>query len=141
MLCEICQKREATVHETQIAGDVHKSRDLCEQCFQATEPAQAIDLSAALKAGCRYCGGEPYAGGGSPLLAPAGAQGISFMCKPCAEEYYRFLDHKIPGFVECARTATVTDDLRAKLRARDFSAILIEVEAHMKKWVAERGQR
>ena len=53
MLCEMCQEREATVHETQIAGDVQKSRNLCEQCFQATEPAQASDLGAALKAGCR----------------------------------------------------------------------------------------
>jgi protein-arginine kinase activator protein McsA len=141
MLCEICHEREATVHNTEIAGDVQKTRDLCEQCFQATEPARAGDLAAALKAGCRYCGGEPYAGGGSPLPGPTGVHGITFMCKPCSEEYYRVLDHKIPGFVECARTATVTDDLIAKMRACDFSAILTEIEDHMKKWVAERGER
>src|SRR5262249_8991736 len=112
--------------------------DLCEQCFQAAEPAQAGDLGAALKAGCRYCGGEPYAGGGSPLPGPTGAHGISFLCKRCWDEYYRFLDHKIPGFVECARTATVTDDLIAKMRACDMPAILVEIEAHMKKWVEDR---
>jgi len=141
MLCEICQQREATVHQTQIAGDVQKSRNLCEQCFKVTEPAQASDLGAALKAGCRYCGGEPYAGGGSPLHGPTSAHGISFMCKPCTEEYYQVLDQKIPGFVECARTATVTDDLIARMRACDMSAILTEIEVHMKKWVAQRGTK
>lgn len=140
MLCEICQQREATVHQTQIAGDVQKSRNLCEECFQATEPAQASDMSAALKAGCRYCGGEPCAGGGSPLPGPTGAHGISFMCKPCSEEYYRSLEQKIPGFVECARTASVTDDLIAKMRACDFPAILTEIEVHMKKWAEERDK-
>jgi protein-arginine kinase activator protein McsA len=139
MLCEICHEREATVHTTQIAGDVQKTRDLCEQCFQGTEPSGAGDLAAALKAGCRYCGGEPYAGGCSSL--PTRVRGITFMCKPCSAEYYRFLDHKIPGFVECARTATVTDDLIAKLSACDFSAILTEVDGHMKEWVAERAKR
>lgn len=129
------------MHNTEVAGDVQKTRDLCERCFQATEPARAVDLAAALKAGCRYCGGEPYAGGVSLLPRPTGIHGISFMCRPCSEEYYRFLDHKIPGFVECARTATVTDDLIAKVRACDFSVILTEVEGHMKKWVADRGNR
>ena len=43
MLCEICHEREATVHNTEIAVDVQKTRDLCEQCFQATEPARAGD--------------------------------------------------------------------------------------------------
>jgi protein-arginine kinase activator protein McsA len=138
MLCEICQEREATVHNTEIAGDVLKTRDLCDQCFQATEPEQASGLGAALKAGCRYCGGEPYAGGGAPLPDPTGAREISFMCRPCWEEYYRFFDHKIPGFVECARTATVTDDLIAKMRACDMSAVFAEIEVHMKTWVAQR---
>ncbi len=129
------------MHNTEIAGDVQKTRDLCEQCFQAIEPARAGDLAAALKAGCRYCGGEPYAGGRSPLAGPTGVRGITFMCEPCSEEYYRFLDLKIPGFVECATTATVTDDLIAKLRACDFLAILAEVEDHMKKWVAKREKK
>jgi protein-arginine kinase activator protein McsA len=141
MLCEICHEREATVHNTEIAGDVQKSRDLCEQCCQATDPAQAGNLAAALRAGCRYCGGEPYAGGGSSLTGPTGIHRISFTCKPCTEEYYRFLDHKIPGFVECARTATVTDDLKARMRSCDLSAIFTEIEVHMKKWVAERRQK
>jgi hypothetical protein len=63
------------------------------------------------------------------------------MCKPCSEEYYRFLDHKIPGFVECARTATVTDDLIAKMRSCDLSAIFTEIETHMKKWATDRGTK
>jgi protein-arginine kinase activator protein McsA len=141
MLCEICQQRDATVHQTQIAGDVQKSRNLCEQCFQTTEPAQASDLGAALKAGCRYCGGEPYAGGGSALPGQASVCAVSFMCKPCTEEYYRFLDSKIPGFVECGRMATVTDDLIARMRACDMSTIFADIEVHMKKWAAERDTK
>jgi hypothetical protein len=141
MICEICGQREATVHEMHIAGDVQKSRNMCEHCFQATAPAQAGDLAAAHRAGCRYCGGESYAGGGSLPSGPAGAHRISFMCQSCTGEYYRFLEYKMPGFVQCARTATVTEDLLIELRACDFLAILSQVEEHMKKWVAERGQR
>jgi protein-arginine kinase activator protein McsA len=139
MLCEICQEREATVHTTQIAGDVQKVRNLCDTCFQAAEPAQARGLAEALQAGCRYCGGEPYVGGGSHVPGSSGVREISFMCRPCTEEYYRFLDQRVPGFVECARTATVTDDLRARLRTSDLSAIFAEIEDHMKRWVAERS--
>jgi protein arginine kinase activator len=32
MLCYICEKKEATFHLTQIAGDSLKQADLCEQC-------------------------------------------------------------------------------------------------------------
>lgn len=139
MLCEICHERAATLHATEVAGGVQRRRDLCEQCFQATEPAQAGGLAAALRPGCRFCGGEPYAGGGSLLPGPA-VHEITFMCKPCSEEYYRILDHKIPGFVKCARAAAVTDDLIARMRSCDLSAIFTEIELHMKKWVAERNQ-
>ncbi len=141
MLCDKCREREATVHTTHCtdtADDVPTQQHLCDQCFQAVEPARASGLSAALQAGCRYCGGEPYAGGGSPFAGPGGAHGITFMCKRCTDEYYRLLDQKVPGFTECAKTATVTNDLISKLRASDMSAIFAEIEGHMRKWVAER---
>lgn len=128
------------MHNTEIAGDVQKTRNLCDRCFQATEPAQASGLAAALRAGCRYCGGEPYSGGSSALPGPTGGYRISFMCKPCSEEYYRFLDQKIPGFGR-ARNATVTNDLIARLRGSDVSAIFAEIEVHMKNWAAERGKK
>ena len=133
MLCEICQQREATVHETQIAGDVLKSRNLCEPCYQATEPAQATNLGEALKSGCRYCGGEPYSGGGSSLPGRAGE--ISFMCKPCTEEYCRFLDSKIPGFNECAGPAPHLDGAVATKKILRAGEI---VENHRLERVAER---
>src|SRR5205807_1707053 len=99
------------------------------------------DLTAALRAGCRFCSGEPYAGGCAPPAALSGALRMSFMCKPCTEEYYRFLDEKLPGFVTCASTATVSDELIAKVRASDLSAVFTELENHMNKWVAEKNSQ
>jgi protein arginine kinase activator len=42
MSCCICQKKEAIVHLTQIAGDKMQKLDLCEECAQqksVNEPA------------------------------------------------------------------------------------------------------
>ena len=141
MLCDLCQKQEATVHTTHctnVAGDVPKQSHLCDECFEASNPPEAHGLTAAFEAGCRYCGSKADSGGFDPVAMLSGARRLSFTCKPCAEEYYRFLDQKLPGFVHCATTATVTDELIAKMRTCDMSAILTELEDHMKKWVAER---
>jgi hypothetical protein len=56
------------------------------------------------------------------------------MCKPCTEEYYRFLRQKWPGFGE----TTITSEQIAKIHTSDISSILIETEDHMKKWVTEK---
>jgi len=64
MLCENCQQREATHHETNItvvcgdsgtsetAGALTKS-ELCDVCFTASGP-DARELMGAWKAGCAY---------------------------------------------------------------------------------------
>ena len=127
------------MHETQIAGDVQKSRNFCEQCYQATKPAESSGLGAALGGGCRYCGGEPYVGSLFPMAGGSGAQEVRWMCRWCEDEFYRLLDEKIPGFVECARTASVTDEFIARWRACDMASVLREVEAHMRTWAAGRG--
>jgi hypothetical protein len=139
MLCDACQKREATIHNTEIDGDVTRHSNFCDSCFEASQPTEARDLTAALQNGCRFCGGEPYAGGHAPPTGLSGAFRMSFMCKPCTEEYYRLLDQKLPGFVACASTATVSDELIAKVRACGLSAVFTELENHMTKWVAEKN--
>ncbi|HEY5505049.1 MAG TPA: hypothetical protein VIK28_07815 [Sedimentisphaerales bacterium] len=134
MLCDICQKREATAHETHctnIAGDIPKQSHLCDECLKASNPTQARELTTAFEAGCRFCGGKPYIGGSAGL---SGIHKMRFMCRPCAEEYHRFLGQKLPGF----GSDTITTEQIAKIRTYDMSAVLMEVDEHMKKWVAER---
>jgi len=63
---------------------------------------------------------------------------MTFHCGPCAEEAFRFLDQKWPGFDECARAAMVTEELIATVQKCDRSVVYAELEAHMKKWVSER---
>jgi hypothetical protein len=137
MLCNICQEREATVHTTIISGDVLRKGDLCEECFKASNPTQAHELTTALKAGCQYCGGEPFTGSGHSLDGLSGTMKPSFMCKPCAQEYSRLLRLKMPGF----GSDTLTKEQAAKLAQYDFPAIFAEAEEHMKKWVAERDSQ
>jgi protein-arginine kinase activator protein McsA len=140
MLCDMCQKRDATIHTTKISGDVLKKSDLCDECFETSKPTDASNLAAALKAGCRYCGGEPYTGSGNSGVTVNGAIKLSFMCKPCAEEYFRFLRLKMPGF----GSAALTKEQAAKLAKHNCAAILTELteaEEHMKKWLSERNSQ
>ena len=51
------------------------------------------------------------------------------------------LDEKLAGFVTCASTATVSDELIAEVRACDLSAIFTELENYMKKRVAEKNSQ
>ncbi len=142
MLCERCHEQEAVLHVTRTwaGSSVSKEISLCAECARSFAGLEGItNLDAAVNgAPCRYCGGEPYSGGGDPIAGLSGVRKLSFMCRSCTEEYYRVLDQKLPGFVECATAATVTDDLIAKLRAADMSAVLTAIEDHMRNWVAER---
>lgn len=134
MLCDICQEREATIHNTQIVGAVLKRSDLCDKCFEFSKPNENQGLAAALQTGCRYCGGEPYSGGDDPIAMLSGVRKVSFTCKSCADEYSRFLRQKWPGFGE----PTITTEQIAKIRTSDSSPILIEADEHMEKWVADK---
>jgi hypothetical protein len=59
---------------------------------------------------------------------------LSFMCKSCAEEYFRFLGRKLPGFGE----PDITTEQIAEMRTRNIAGVLAEAQEHMKKWVTER---
>ena len=140
MLCDICQKQDATTHETHctnIAGDVPKARHLCDECFEASNLTQARELAKALQAGCRYCGGEPYTGGGHSPDGLSGTMKLSFMCKPCAEEYFRFLRQKLPGFGE----PEITNEQIAEIRTHNMADVLTEAQGHIQKWVAEKNSK
>jgi protein-arginine kinase activator protein McsA len=137
MLCDICHEREATIHVNHIMGEVVTPSNFCSQCYEASKPAEAHDLTAALHDGCRYCGGEPFSGGYDPLALMSGTHRISFMCKPCAEEHIRYLREKWPGFGDVA----MTREQMAQVHASDIPVVFREVDEHMKKWVADRGSQ
>ena len=95
MLCERCQKREATCHTTTICDDASKSTDLCSECFEASAPLEAREAAAATReAHCKYCGGQPCAGGTDLFAMIAGEQQMSFMCMPCSMEFHRFMQEQ-----------------------------------------------
>ena len=139
MLCEICKKREATVHLNQTDGDVVEHSDFCGECFEAANPTVGRGLGAVWQAGCKYCGGEPAIGGLDAFAALSGTSQMSVMCKPCADEFYRFLDQQWPSFSECARTATVTQELTASIKRSDIAAVIREAEDHMRRWIESRS--
>ena len=127
MLCERCQKSEATVFSTFIvrhgehAGDsTVRRRNLCHGCAHAEgfayaeSPDVASQMAAALEAGCGYCG----------------EKGVTIMCQPCAAEFRRISQEKGVAF----RAAKPTREDMERL-----VNIMREVEEHMKKWVSERG--
>ena len=144
MLCDKCQIREARVHLTictSPAVEKPKRKDLCQECFEASGLEGAAGLSAALQAGCRFCGGEACGGGFDPLALLGGVRKLSFMCKSCSGEYYGFLRRKLRGFGDGDLTEEQRAAFMAKFKSCDFPAILIELDAHMKKWVAARDSQ
>ena len=135
MLCDACRRREATIHTTHIVGGVLTHSNLCESCFEGSKPTEASTLAAAVQAGCRYCGGEPYTGSGHSLGGTRSSSRPSFMCKPCAEEYFRFIRQELPFFGD----PDITTEQIAELRTHNVTAVLAEADEHMKGWVAGRG--
>jgi protein-arginine kinase activator protein McsA len=135
MLCDMCKQGEATIHTTHIVvGDTQRHLNLCGKCFETSKPADARDLTTALQSGCRYCGGEPHIGGADPIVGIRGIRKSSSMCKPCAEEYYRFMRQAWPGFGD----PSISDEQIANINASDGPAIFTEAEEHMRKWVADK---
>lgn len=129
ILCEVCHERGAT-HHICYAG-TGKSSNLCEECFQASAPPDVLHCAAAVRdAHCRYCGGQPCAGGTDMFALITGVQKSKYMCMPCSMEYHRFLQQQLsPDASNLAQQAQL--DVIRKL--------LDEADAHMKQWVLERG--
>jgi hypothetical protein len=148
MLCDKCQKREATVHHTHftsvqgndvtcVAGDDPKEGNLCQECYEASNPTEAQEVARATAAGCQYCGGTPYSGGPDSLAKLSGAGRWRFLCQRCTNEYYGFLRRKMPGF----RSTNVTKEQIDEIRKHDFPAVLRELDEHMKLWVKGRDSK
>jgi hypothetical protein len=132
MLCEVCHKREAAAHMTNIAEDAVTTRNLCEECFGLAEPAQTQELSSAFHAGCRYCQGEPVCTAPDLSAGPGGGGQVCALCARCAQEFYRYALLQIPGI----QSGQFTPDQKAQIPAA-FAAI----DQHMRKWVSERDSQ
>jgi hypothetical protein len=59
------------------------------------------------------------------------------MCKPCAEEYSRFLRQRLPRFGD----PDITTEQIAEMRKHNIAGVLTEAQEHMKKWVKERDSQ
>jgi hypothetical protein len=95
MLCETCQKKEATCHVCAIVDGVSESKDLCEDCYQATSPQFRAFLAAQQEAHCEYCDGQPCAVGTDILALATGVQKLKFMCMPCSIEHNRYVQQRL----------------------------------------------
>lgn len=138
MLCEKCNKQEALLHVTEnwAGSGVSKEVNLCADCAQTFHGLAGItNLSDVIKrAPCRYCGGEPYCSGGHTIAGLIGNHNSGWMCKPCAEEYFRFLSEKWPGLGD----VEITKEQIAHIHSTDKAAVIRKAEEHMKRSVAER---
>lgn len=92
----------------------------------------AEELSSAWEAGCRYCGGEPQCTAPDLSAGQLGVQKMCALCSRCAQEFYRFMQMKVPGLG--------TPEINAD-QMRELPTIFAQVERHMKKWVSERDSQ
>jgi len=129
MLCEVCHEREATIHDTNIAGDAITTQNLCNECFEFRDASRAQELSSVSQAGCSYCGGEPQCTCPDLSAASGDAQKLCVLCGPCAQEFYRFIGLKLPGFA----TGKITPE-----QVPQVPTVLAELDRHMKQWVSGR---
>jgi hypothetical protein len=133
MFCERCHERDATCHSTTVIEGMKHSTDLCSQCFESSAPPGVSDFLAATKAArCRYCGGQPCAGGTDIFELLTGGQPVRFMCMPCAQELHRFNRQELE---RAPKDLSQQEQMAALRTMRD------EAERHMQHWVSQRDSR
>jgi protein-arginine kinase activator protein McsA len=132
MLCEICQKKEATCHLCAIVDGVSESKDLCEDCYKTTTPQFGAYLAAHEEAHCEYCDGQPCVGGTDILALATGVQKLKFMCMPCSIEHNRYVQQRLQGCVE----GLAPNDEAEFIRKLDRAA-----NVHMRQWVSDARSR
>lgn len=129
MLCEICQKNEATGHVCTIVDSVAQSRNLCIVCHEANSPEAQAFSTAQCNARCAYCDGQPCAGGTDIFAMMMGIQKLKFMCMPCSMEHNRYVQHQL----QQDTSELSQHEQLALLRKFDRAA-----DEHMKQWVQRK---
>ena len=127
-VCEVCHGRPATNYVCE--PHLGRSRDLCDECFQASAPLELRESAAAVRAAhCQYCGAQPCAGGTDFLAQSIGVQRTKYMCMPCTQEYLRYTQ----GQMQHLPAASPQQEQLAAIRR-----LLDAADTHMKIWVSER---
>jgi hypothetical protein len=132
MLCDICHKREATVHSTVITSNGREKQDICAHCLRSggaerkslRECVQQLDA-----ARCDYCG-EPAVVGS--MVSPVGVddQQERFSCAACSAAHLEFLE-----------TSGVSIDCPEGEEAqREWDARLAKLEAEAEAYVRQKAQ-
>ncbi len=128
-MCDQCREQPVTHHICY--GNTGQTRDLCNGCFEAFAPPELRQFAAAAReAHCAYCGGQPCVWGTDFLATVSGTQPTKFMCVPCTEEYYRYVQQKLGRL---AADASQEEQLTALRRLQT------EADGHLRRWVSERG--
>jgi hypothetical protein len=130
-LCDVCHERIANHHICN--GSTGESSSLCGECFKTSAPPEMrAAMAQAFEGQCPYCGGQSCVGGSDFLAFSAGVPKSKYMCLPCSTEYHEFVENyplsDISGLSQ-------QEQMTAIRRLRD------EVDAHMKRWVLEKGSR
>ena len=130
MLCEKCQKHEATCHVTTVEDGISISRDLCAECYEAGSPEAKAFATAQREARCEYCGGQPCASGTDIFALLTGEQKKKWKCMPCSVEHNRYLLQLLQRD---------TSGLSRQEQLALLRTLNEEADRHMKQWVSGRG--
>ena len=133
MICENCQRNEATIHVCAIVDDISQSSDLCVECYEASSPEARESLAAQRNALCEYCGGQPCAGGTNFLALVTGVQKLKFMCMPCSMEHSRYVQQQLQQQLQQEISILSQHEQLILLRKLDE-----EADKHMRQWVSRR---
>ena len=126
MLCEVCHARPAANHTTTIIDGVMQTRDLCQECFEATAASPERELAAQLRAArCYFCGGGINAGGTDPLAQPFGVQRTRYFCfrclpiySDCVERALSEMPRNLPPEQRSALLETLTQKVDREVRQK-----------------------
>jgi len=132
MLCQNCHEREAACHVVAIVDGVSKSRDLCNECYEAESSEAKERASEARAAHCQYCGGQPCAGGTDVLALITGVQQMKFMCMPCLLEHNRYIQQQL---------GSASQKLSQQEQLAAIREVNIAADKHMQQWVSERDSQ
>jgi hypothetical protein len=132
MLCESCHKAEATCRICTIVDGISQSRDLCNECDEASSPEARAFAAAQREARCEYCGDQPCGGGTDFFAMITGEQKLKFMCMPCSMEHNRYLRQQLQR---------VSSKLPHHEQMSSIRQINHDADTHMKQWVLDRGSK
>ena len=111
MLCEICQKNEATIHIQEIVGGQKKSLHLCSSCAAAKQQSEGMEFGPFDLAGLLYkLSGNPAGKSSEPEAADSSS--AQLVCPQCRWDENKMKKTGRLGCSNCYKVfAPVLDEL------------------------------